>query len=51
MFMSVLPACMYVCMCTTCPWMSEEDVGSSGTRVAGGCELSCGCWEFNLCPL
>jgi hypothetical protein len=29
----------------------EEDTGSSGTEIISGCELPCGCWEFNLGPL
>lgn len=38
--------CPQVCLCTTlmqCPQRSEEDVGSSGTGVTGGCELPGGC--------
>lgn len=36
------------------PWrlhMSEERVGSLGTRIMGGCELQCECWKVNLVSL
>lgn len=30
---------------------SEECIGSHGTTVIDGCELSCGSWELNSGPL
>lgn len=41
----------------SCTYMSEyprnpeEDVGSPGAGVTGGCELQCGCWKLNEGPL
>ena len=28
-----------------------EGIRSPGTGVTDSCELPCGCWELNLCPL
>ena len=50
MHMNVLPACMYVYLCTMCPWKSEEGVSFSETGVTNGCLPPCGCRELNLGP-
>lgn len=34
-----------------CLHMSEEKVGSLGTRIMGGCEPQCECWKVNLVSL
>lgn len=34
-----------------CPQRPEEDVGDPGTRVVGGSEPPCQCWELKLSPL
>ena len=52
MCMNVLPA--YMSVHSMCAWGRQEPekgVGSLGSRVTAGCELSCGCWESNLGPL
>lgn len=33
--------------CVTGAQRLEKGIRSSGTRIMGGCELSCGCWEIN----
>lgn len=33
-----------------CPQRPEEDVGGPGTRVVGGSEPPCQCWELKLSP-
>lgn len=38
-------------MCTVCMPVLEEGVGFSRTGVIDGCELPCGGWELDLCPL
>jgi hypothetical protein len=50
--MSVLPAC--VPLYHLYAWSvqrTEEDIGSPGTGVTGGCEPLFGCWESNLGPV
>lgn len=48
----VLSPCMYVHhMHVSCLRYPAEDVGSPGTGVVDGCELSCGCWELKQDPL
>ena len=49
--MGVLPECVSVHYMQADPRRPEERVRSQGTRVTGGCELPCGCWELNLGPL
>ena len=34
-----------------CPWITEEDIEFSGTRVTDGCKSPCGCWDWNAGPL
>ena len=46
MCMSVLPACMHLCV--WCCQRPEKDIGSPGTGVTVRCELLCGCWELIL---
>lgn len=41
--------CLHKCLCSTrvqCPWRPEMGIGSSGTGVADGCDLSG--WELSL---
>lgn len=33
------------------PWKPEENTGSIGAGITGGCELPWGCWELNSGPL
>jgi hypothetical protein len=44
MFIFILCALIYIYIC-------EGVIGSSGTGVAGRCELPCKSWELNLGPL
>ena len=41
---------MYICahVCVWWPWMPEEGIGFSITKVTDGCEPPYGCWELNL---
>lgn len=44
-------AIKYMCtICMLCLQRSEVGFGSPEIRVAGDCELTCICWELNLCP-
>lgn len=46
MYLSVLPARMYVCcMCPWCPQRPEEDSWVLGTGVKNDWVPPCGCWE------
>ena len=36
---------------TICLWCPEGGIGFPGTGVTASCELPCGCWEPNFCPL
>ena len=52
-FLWVWVFCVPACLCTTSVPCSgggqkEGGVGSPGTGIPDGCELSCGCWELNL---
>lgn len=38
-------------MCVWCPWRSEEDIDSSGTRIMDGCEPPHGHWGKSPGPL
>lgn len=38
-------------MPSPCLQGAEEGIGSSGTKVADGCERLCGCWEPKPNPL
>jgi hypothetical protein len=55
--MSVMPACMYVCMDGWIPCIHQnilqmsEGVRLPGTRLTDGCELPCRFWELNPGPL
>lgn len=52
MFMSALPACMYVFhMCAWSPQRAGDGAESLGTSDKDSWELSCECWELNLDPL
>lgn len=50
--MGVLLSHMSVChVCTWYLWRPEGGVRSPGARLIDDDELSCGCWELNLCLL
>lgn len=47
-FMSVLPASLYVHVCTRCPQRSEEGIKFPGTDVLNGWKSPCGYRELDL---
>lgn len=50
--MGALSVSMFVCRVSAwCLKRPEEVPGGPKTRVAGNCELQCGCWTLNLGPL
>lgn len=43
--------CVYVFLCTMCPWRPAEGIRSPQTGVTDGCESQCQCWDLNPGPL
>lgn len=51
MYLSILPACLYVyCVCAWCLQKPEVDIEFPGPGVTVGCELPYGCWKPNCGP-
>lgn len=39
---------LHICLCTTCPWKSEEVTDSPEAEVSDGCESPCWCFGTEL---
>lgn len=51
LYVRVFAGWKYEQICVQGQWRPEESGGSPRIGVAGGCDLSCGCYELNQGPL